>query len=286
MQVDGKDIIINGRFSRIARLKAEYYESVSEPDSFVSSLAAADPRADIFTFVQQVGERIPRYDFHLEWDSVAVLSITTYDNWWSRQINDKTRNMVRRAQKCGVEVRLVEFGDELLRGVKGIYDESPLRQGKTFKHYGKDMETLKSDLITFLDRSQFLGAYFEEELIGFIKVVHGGEVSHVMHIISMIGHRQKAPTNGLIAKAVELCAGRGVSYLHYADWSRRGLGDFKRHHAFEQLEVPRYFVPINLRGKIMLFLNFHHKASDLLPPPLINTFIDFRTKWNSLKHKS
>lgn len=286
MQVDGKEIIINGRFSRIARLKAEYYESVSEPHSFVSSLVAADPRADIFTFVQQIGERTPRYHFHLEWDSIAVLSIASYDNWWSRQISDKTRNMVRRAQKCGVEVRLVEFGDDLVRGIKDIYDESPLRQGKPFKHYGKDLATLKADHITFLDRSQFLGAYFEEELIGFIKLVHDGEVSHLMHIISKIGRRQRAPNNSLIAKAVELCAGRGVSYLHYADWSTRGLGDFKRHHAFEQLEVPRYFVPINLRGKIMLSLHFHHKASDLLPPSLINTFIDFRSKWNSLKYKS
>lgn len=283
MQVDGKEIVINGKFSRIAKLNAEYYEPVNDPQSFVSDLMAAGPLADIFTFVQEIGPRAPRYDFHLEWDSIAVLPITTYDDWWHRQINDKTRNMVRRAQKCGVHVRLVEFSQDLVRGIKEIYDESPLRQGKPFKHYGKDLETLWKAHVSFLDRSQFIGAYYEGELIGFIKLVHDDGVSHLMHIISKTEHRQKAPTNTLIAKAVELCALRGNSYLHYADWSRRGLGDFKRHHAFEQLDVPRYFVPLNWRGKIILFLHLHHKFSDLLPQNCIDFLVAFRSRWNAGK---
>jgi hypothetical protein len=284
VRVDGKEIAISGRFTRIARLKAEYYEWMSDPHEFIAGLKAAGAGADVFTFVQKVHERTPRYDFHLEWESSAVLSITTFEDWWKRQVNDKTRNMVRRAQKSGVDVRLAEFGDDLIKGIKGIYDESPLRQGKPFKHYGKSIETLKKDHISFVDRSQFIGAYHQDELIGFIKLVHDDEVSHLMHIISKIGHRDKAPTNALIAKAVEICAGRGVPYLHYADWSRRGLGDFKKHHAFEQLDVPRYFVPLNLRGKMILCMNIHHKTSDLLPKKWIDVLADLRSRWYAAKY--
>ena len=284
MHVDGKEIAISGRFPRIARMKAEYYECMSEPHEFISGLKAAGAGADLFTFVQKVNERTPRYDFHLEWDNIALLSITTFENWWKRQINDKTRNMVRRAQKSGVEVRVAEFGDDLIQGIKGIYDESPLRQGKPFVHYRKNLETLKKDKISFLDRSQFIGAYYQEELIGFIKLVHSDGVSHLMHIISKIGHRDKAPTNALISKVVEICAERRVPYLHYADWSRRGLGDFKKHHAFEQLDVPRYFVPLTLRGRMILGLNIHHRPSDLLPKKWIDIFANFRSRWYEAKY--
>jgi hypothetical protein len=37
-----------------------------------------------------------------------------------------------------------------------------------------------------------------------------------MHILSMIRHREKAPTNALIAQAVRSCAERGIPYLWYA----------------------------------------------------------------------
>jgi len=284
MRVDRKEIAINGRFPRIARLKDENYEWITDPCDFIKSLKADGAEADILTFVQKVNERTPRYDFHLEWESFAVMSITTFEEWWKKQINDKTRNMVRKAQKSGVEVRLAEFDDELIKGIKGIYDESPLRQGKPFKHYGKNIETLKQVHMSFLDRSQFIGAYHQNELIGFIKLVHDDEVSHLMYIISKIEHRDKAVTNAMIAKAVEICAERGVSSLHYADWSRRGLGDFKKHHAFQQLDVPRYFVPLNLRGRVSMLLNFHHKTSELLPKKWVDFLAELRGKWYAKKY--
>jgi hypothetical protein len=267
VHVDGKEIFITGRFPRIARLKGEYYEWLSEPRDFIADLKAVDAGADIFTFVQKVSERTPRFTFHLEWDSLAVLPITTYDEWWKSQIN-------------------ADFGDDLIRGIKGIYDESPLRQGKPFRHYGKDMGTLREEHGSFPDKSQFIGAYYRDDLIGFIKLVHNDGVSHLMQIISKIEHRDKAPTNALLAKAVEICAERGVPLLHYADWSRRGLGDFKKHHAFEQFDLPRYFVPLNATGKMLLFLRLHRKTSDLLPQRLTDVLVRLRSKWNTVKLSS
>jgi len=39
----------------------------------------------------------------------------------------------RTAIKKGVSVPVVKFGDEFVKGIKAIYDESPLRQGRRFR---------------------------------------------------------------------------------------------------------------------------------------------------------
>jgi hypothetical protein len=281
--VDNKEIIVSGRFLRTAMIKAEYYEWVDNPNSFITKVKAVKIKADLLTFLQRVTDKDYRYDFRLQWDSIAILPITTFENWWMRQINDKTRNMIRKAQKKGVEVRVIEFTEDLVKGIREIYNESPLRQGKPFKHYGKDLETLKKDHISYLERSDFIGAFYKNELIGFVKLVHGKGISNVMQIISKIAHKDKAPTNALIAKAVEICAQRGVPYLHYGVWSKRGLGDFKKHHAFERFDLPRYFIPLTLKGRLILALNLHRRLSERLPERWVNFLVDLRSRWNSLR---
>lgn len=281
-----QEVIVAGRLPRVARLEAEYFEWVRDAGSFLHKLKTNRVRADVFTFMQGIAEREPKFNFHMEWDSIAAVPITTYENWWKKQINDKTRNMVRKAEKKGVELRSTQLTDEFVRGIEEIYNESPTRQGKPFKHYGKDFETLMRDHATFLDRSEFVGAYYQKELVGFIKLVHDDGAWHLMQIISKIAHRDKAPTNALIAKAVEICANNQIPYLHYGIWSRRGLGDFKKHHAFERLDLPRYFVPLTPLGKIILSLKLHRKISDQLPQELVDFLASLRRKWISRRQRS
>ena len=285
MVIMDKDIAVSGRFPRTARLKDEYYEWLDDPHTFVANVKAGGVGADLFTFLPRLADTDKRYDFYYEVDSIAVVPISTYENWWKKQINDKTRNMIRRAQKSSVEIRHIDFDDDLVKQIKDIYDESPLRQGKPFTHYGKDLATIRKTHITFLDRSEFIGAFFQGELIGFIKLVHDEGVSHLMQIIAKIEHRSKAPTNALIAKAVEICAERRVPYLRYGIWSRRGLGDFKKHHAFERFDLRRYFVPLNSKGRLMLRLGLHHtpRVSEHLPEKWVNVLADLRGQWNSFK---
>ena len=279
MLVDNKEVVVTGRFLKIAKLKSESFEYVDDPPSFVARMKDKKLRADLFTFLQETPDRNPRFDFHLEWESVAVLPITTYENWWEKQIRNTTRKKIRKAQKSGVEVRILEFNDDLVKGIQEIYNESPLRQGLPFAHYGKDFETLKKDHITFLERSDFIGAFYGNELIGFIKLVHGNGISKTMQVLSNMASRDKAPTNALIAKAVGICAERGIPYLQYGVWSRRGLGDFKKSHAFERFDVPRYFVPLNLRGQLALKLGLHRKISKYLPGGWVDFLVGIRSKW-------
>lgn len=289
-RVFGKDIRIQGRLIRLARLATEPYELVEDPDATLDALRDCGVRMDLFTFIQNLPDTSPNYAYPLEWDNVAALPVSTFDHWWTRQINDKTRNMIRRAEKKGVAVREAPFDDAFVRGISAIYNESAIRQGKPFWHYGKDLEAVRKLNATFLDRSIFIGAFLGEELIGFAKVVPDdarGQAG-LMQILSMIRHRDKAPTNALIAQAVRSCAQRGIPYLVYARFSygnkrRDSLSDFKRHNGFQRIELPRYYIPLSRAGRLALRLGLHHGLADHIPGPVLAQLRRLRRLWHGRK---
>lgn len=139
---------------------------------------------------------------------------------------------------------------------------------------------------TFMDRSIFIGAFLNGSLIGFVKMVANEDWKQagLMQIVSMIQHRDKAPTNALIAQAVSSCADRGISHLWYANFSygrkqEDSLAEFKRHNGFQKVDVPRYFVPLTFAGRAALRLGLHRQAYDWIPEPLTNTYRKVRRIW-------
>jgi hypothetical protein len=285
MTIDGLALCISGRLLRIARVRDEPYECLQDSERLVAKLRSQQHRPDLLSFMQPVGDQQPHHPFYYKSESLAVLRITTYNDWWKKKIRTHTRNHIRKALKRGVELRQVPFDDDLVRGVKAIYDECPLRQGKPFWHYRKDFETIKAGLATFLDRSDFIGAFWEGELIGFIKMTSENGAAGLMHIISMIAHRDKAPTDALMMKAVELCAAKKISFLHYGLWSTGGFGKFKENHSFERYDVPRYFVPVTGKGWLALKLGLHSRLADRLPTKLRGWLVTARNRWNTFRYK-
>ena len=284
--VENISVKVAGRFLRTARLADEYYVPFTDPVTFIPKLRTTDIRADLFTFVQELHDKTVKYDYYRELDRMAVLPLTNFDNWMNKQITFKPRNKIRKALKNGVTTNVVEFSDELLRGIMEIYNETPIRQGKRNWYYGKDMETLKREHATFLDRSQFIGAYYEGELIGFVKVTHSKHYSIIMNIVAKVAHRDKAPTNALIAKTIELVTCRNIPLLNYGVWGGRGLTEFKTANSFECFEVPRYYIPLTLRGWLALKLKLHHGLKGHLPSSWIDKATNVRTMWNRLRHGS
>ena len=277
-------MVVRGGLVKTAKLRDEYYVLMEDPEDFAARLRSSKAKADLFTFVQEIHDRTPKYQFHCEPDDLAVLHITTYEKWW-KSLKDKTRNMVRKAQKSGVEVRVAEFNDELVRGIQEIYNETRIRQGKRNAHYGKDFETVKREHVTFVERSEFIGAFYEGRLIGFVKVTHSKNYSMLMNIVAMISHRDKAPTNALIAKTVEACSSRNIPYLNYGTWGKRpGLNEFKLANKFESFEVPRYFIPLTQKGKFALKFNLHQGMAYYVPEKWIEVAAAWRAKWNAFKY--
>lgn len=288
MKLFGNDLQVDGKLVRIARLKAEKYDFVDDPKAAVEALRKLGRRIDIFTFVQKLPDTAPKYGYRLEWDNLAALPLSSYDHWWTKQINGKTRNMVRRAEKLGIAVREVTFDDSLVQGISSIYNESATRQGKAFWHYGKSLDAVRAENGTFADRSVFIGAFLDDSLIGFAKLVSDtdGTQAGLMQILSMIQHRDKAPTNALIAQAVRSCADRGLSHLIYSNFSygnkhSDSLSDFKEHNGFLKVEVPRYYIPLTVAGRAALRMSLHHKLVDRIPEPLLVRLRSLRSGWNN-----
>src|SRR5208337_2018568 len=101
-EVGGKDIIVRGKWIRIARVEAEEWleSEIENPQQCVEALKqqrSPDLRADILTFTQKLPAIRPKYEYPMEWDSVAVVRLTTFQEWWEG-LPQETRKNVRRAQ--------------------------------------------------------------------------------------------------------------------------------------------------------------------------------------------
>jgi hypothetical protein len=279
MKVCGKEIKVQGRLIRTALIEGEKWECPDDPDAMIEGLRKSGTRIDLFTFLQQLPETTPKYAYPMEWDNLAVLNISTFDHWWTQQIRSYPRNRARQAEKRGVALREVQFGDALLRGLCEIYNECPIRQGRRFPHYGMTFERARAYAGTFPDRSIWIGAFLGESMIGFVKLVTNETRTQacMVHILSMARHKDKAPTNALIAHAVRACADRGISYLVYENFAygkREGdsLSHFKEVNGFQRIDLPRYYVPLTRLGEASFRLSLHHKLIDVIPESIAGRF--------------
>jgi hypothetical protein len=286
MEIGGQTYTITKGAVRMAGLEDDWFEDVRDPDSVITSLRRnRGLKPDIFTFLQRLPETEPRYTYQMEYESIAALPIRNYDHWWNKQIKAVTRNMVRKSQKAGVEVREVVFDDDFVRGMVTIFNETPIRQGRRFWHYGKDFDTVKRQFSRFLFREDVIGAYYRDELIGFVMLGDAGRYGVLGQIISLVQHRDKATNNALIAKAVEVCARKELPYLVYGLWANSSLVDFKRHSGFEEAKLPRYFVPITQKGKLVLKLGVHRDWKAIVPDRVKSPLKRLRRSWYGWRAK-
>ncbi len=269
----GEDlVVVQGKILRIASIYAEEFVSAAsrDPVRMIEAIRSSMPGADIFTFSQHLPNIEPAYGYYFEWDNVAAIELSDYESWWNTQIRTNARKAVRKSLKNGVVVRRVPFNDEFVAGISAIYNETPLRQGRAFWHYGKALELVRDMNATFMDGSDFIGAYYNSELIGFLKVVYTDGRAEMMQILSKLAHSDKAPANALLAKAVELACQRRSSHLIYGRYiyGNKGidsLTEFKRHNGFRRIDIPMYFVPLGVKGKLAMTLGLHREISGLLP---------------------
>jgi hypothetical protein len=282
--------MIQGRWLRIAHIDGDKYNFPDDPDMLIDGLKKCETRIDLFTFLQKLPETTPKYAYPMEWDNLAVLPVSTFDHWWNHQIRSFPRNRARQASKRGVVLREVPCDDALVRGICEIYNETPIRQGKRFPHYGMTLERVREYARTFPDRSIYIAAFVGEAMIGFIKLVLDETRNHacMVHILSMMKHRDKAPTNALLAEAVKACAERRINYLVYENFSygkKQGdsLSHFKEVNGFRRMDLPRYYIPLTPLGRMTLRLGLHHGLRDRLPESLLARLRRLRTAWYERK---
>lgn len=270
-------------FFTIARDSKEYLHDIVPSHKFLTKLR--EMRADIFTFIERkwcFTLPNPPATWRREKDNVALIRVTSYEDWWN-EVGKKTRNMVRKAKKLGVSTKTVETSEELARSIWKIYNETPIRQGRGFPHYGITLETVRSSVLGSKD-SAYIGAYYDGDLIGFVHLLYGDNIAMMSQFLSLQQHWNKAPNNALVAKTVEVCADKSVPYLMYARMENHpSLDMFKRSNGFFRFRLTRYYIPLTRNGMLAIRLRVHQEMRDTLPQsikyaliPLVN-WVD-RTK--------
>jgi hypothetical protein len=289
-----RTIIVTGTWLKTAAVHDEHFvegELVPDLQQVIAHLKQWDVKPDILTFCQKITDPKPRYVYHTEWDDFAAIPITTYEDWFRNRVKKDVQKNVQRALRDGVEVRTATYNDEFVQGIKKLYDETPIRQGKRFWHYGKSFDALKELHGTYCERAEYLGAYLREELIGFVKMVYVDNFAKTMHVLGSNRHRRSHPTSALIAKAVEICAERKLSFFIYGEYNFPGkkansLTEFKRRNGFEEKRYPVYFVPLTAKGRLALRLNLHRGMRRHLPARVTNTLLKVRSAYFRRKFAS
>lgn len=282
VEIQGQLFALSGGPVTEARLEDEWYEDVADPDAVIAEMRARrDFGIDVFSFWQRLPDAQPKYQFHQESEEIAVLKITSYEHWFNQQIKSRVRTTIRKSEKEGLVVKEVPYDDAFVRGMTAIFNEAPVRQGRKFWHYGKDFETVKAQFSRYVHRERMIAAHVGEEMVGFVMLGDAGRFALLGQIISSLNHRDRSPNNVLIAKSIELCAKLGFEHLVYWYWGDDSLAEFKRRCGFEPVTLPRYYVPLTLKGELALKTGAHRGLAAMLPTKLKRTLKRWRSSWYS-----
>ena len=261
-------------FARVARDVREYEKDATPSEAFLEKLE--ERGVDIFTFLERrwcCPINNPPGSWVKSKDNVALLEVKDYAGWWSG-VGKKTRNMVKKAEKSGIKVSVVEPSDQLAEGISKIYNETPIRQERAFSHYGEPLETVKGNMYAGAKNSTFIAAYLDDELAGFIQLIYGDNIAVVSQILAMQKHWDKAVNNATLAKAVEVCASRGQRWLMYGRIGNHPTLDrFKESNGFVSYPITRFYVPLTWKGRVAVRLGLHRELKDALPQWLKNPLI-------------
>lgn len=252
-------------FFTMARDVKEYQRSVIPTEELVESLRKRN--VDIFTFIERkwcCPIASPSKSWLKAEDNIALLAITSHDDWL-KIIGKKTRNMIRKAEKSGTTTRIAEPNEKLAEGIWKIYNETPIRQERGFPHYGVSLKAVTDNVLSTRD-CVYIGAYLQDELVGFIQLVQGDNIAILSQILSMQKHWDKALNNALVAKAVEVCATRKIRWLMYGRMGNHPtLDDFKQNNGCVRFLLTRYFIVLTGKGRLAARLGLHREMKDALP---------------------
>ena len=293
IEVNGDQLTTRGKWLRIARIRGEEMreKELDNPEVYLTALRNDKDRilkADIFSFAQKLPATQPRYPYPIEWESVAAIPLVSFKQWWEG-LPQESRKNVRRSQKRGVMIRVDEFDDKLIEGIRGVNDDSPMRQGMKNAYYGLTPEETRKRYSEFVGRCDFICAYVGEEMIGFLHLVYCGHVAAILNLTPKPSHFDKRPSNALVAKAVEICEARGISHITYGLYNYGNkrdspLREFKIRNGFKEILLPRYFVPITNWGRLCMKARLHRGLIGNLPSSVISAGIRARSLWFEFKN--
>ena len=243
----------------------EYKQDFIPQTAFLAKLA--ERGTDIFTFIERTWvSSIPKPE--ASWikteDNIALQRITTFADWLAL-VGKKTRNIIRKAEKSGVRTEIVLPTQKLAEDILRIYNETPVRQGRAFPHFGITLEQVKR-IVLSAGEDSFIGAFIDDEFVGFVQLGYGDKTGIIQQILSLQQQSDKAVNNALIAKVVQVCIFRNVEWLMYGRMGNHpSLDRFKENNGFTKFTFPRFYIALSKRGRFAIALGIHRDLKDSLP---------------------
>jgi hypothetical protein len=112
----------------------------------------------------------------------------------------------------------------------------------------------------------FIGAFLQDDLVGFLQLSYGNEIAIVSQILSLQKLSDKAINNALISKAVAVCETKQVVWLMYGGMGNHpSLDRFKENNGFSKFVFPRFYVALTRKGRAVTTMGLHRDLKDSLP---------------------
>jgi hypothetical protein len=281
IRINGLSVATSGLLARTLKVRQELYDEVSDSASLIR--ASSQRRgADIVSFLHRFpfdGHPLP---YRHETDNYAAMPVSTHANWLA-SLSKSNRKRLRVSAASGVQLSEVQLSDDFVRGVVAIFNESSVKQGRRFWHYGKGVEETRKSLWRDLGKykCRFIAAHCDGELIGFVKLLYGRNFARPSLILAKLAHRDKYTSHALIAKCVEVLAQDGIPWFIYGnfDHGNRGsetLREFKQSLGFVRHDLPRYYVPLTWLGRLAMAMGLHRDISAIIPRPLVRAALVVR----------
>jgi hypothetical protein len=167
----------------------------------------------------------------------AMLRIPLTLDGYLEKIGDKSRNMIRKAQRLGYSYKPVD-PEQYLDDIWAIRTSDPVRQGKPIPDYFKVRPTHLFDehFKGGCERhgEHFYGLFLDEKLIAYSTIYFYGQLAQVNHILGHKDHLKEGVMNLLVSELVGNIIThrpwvRAINYL-YPDVVRAdgGVGMFKK----------------------------------------------------------
>jgi hypothetical protein len=218
---DQETIVVQKKlFFKMAKDINEYVKDVIPTGNFTVKLR--ERGVDVFTFIERnwcSTIQSTSESWVSEEDNIGLLAVISYEKWLRSVVKKTRHNMVRKAERSGIRTEIVEADEKFFKDVWRIYNETPIRQNRAFPHYGITLKTLKQNML-LSENCTYVGAYLQDELVGFSQIIHGNNVAILSQLLSLQKHWDKAVNNALIAKAVQICEIEGSSGLCMEEWKQ------------------------------------------------------------------
>jgi len=205
---------------------------------------------DIFTYWRRNWvKRQVSDDTILKRNILAVLRLPdSYDCWYG-SLDKRVRHAIR-TSRTSLEQCTVDDGTD---AIASIYAEIEERQGRPFPFHSIDAAELERIMVR-RNESVFFRGLVGDRIVGAARVIPSMSEGFaiVASFISRSSDFDKKPNDRLLAGLVEWAIQNQIRLLMYDYLGDDSLGFFKRRHGFCPLPIPRYAVPLTIRGSLVL----------------------------------